>query len=337
MKYPMLVAVTMSVAFAGAAVAADAQYKISEKFKMPDGGWDYATSDAAKGLIYWVRTDHTDVIDAKTRKLSILKSTGNGHMAVVVEGASLVVIPMRVPAKTSRIIDTADDSVVMDLPSGEAPDGAIYDPFSKHVFVVNHNGSDVTEIDPLAKKVVATIAIGGGKLEFPAADGLGHVFVNVQAAGEIAVIDVKTSKMTTKYKMAGCEDAAGLAYASKSKLLIASCGNGTARVLIAETGKEVASIPIGKGPDAVIYDPLNQVAFIPCGESGVLEILAVADAAHVRKIQSIKTPPLARTGAVDPQGRLYMMAAQSDPTKPKGGGGRPTPKDGTFEMVVVSR
>ena len=319
------------------ATGAQAQYKVAQRYKMPDGGWDYATSDHAKGLIYWVRTTHTDVIDSKTGMHRVLASTGNGHMAVVVEGTSLVVVPMRVPARTSRIIDTANDTVVMELPSGEAPDGAIYDPSTKHVFVANHNSGDVTEIDPIAKKVVATIAIGGGKLEFPAADGKGHVFVNVQDTGEVAVIDVKTSKMTARYKMAGCENASGLAYASKAGLLIASCGNGTARVLDAETGKELASIPIGKGPDSVIYEATQDVAFIPCGTSGELEVIAVGDAKNIRKLQTLAIPPLARTGAVDAQGRLYMMAAIPDPDKPKGGGGRPTPRDGSYEMVIVSK
>lgn len=336
MKRAIVTALVLGCGFASVAQAAGLKYRIAEKFKMPDGGWDYATSDASKGLIYWVRTDHTDVIDSRSGKLSILHSPGNGHMAVVVEGTSLIVVPMRSPAKTSRIVDTATDTVVADLPSGEAPDGAIYDPFSKNVYVINHNSSDITVVDPAAKKVVATIPVGGGKLEFPASDGAGHVFVNVQAAGEVAVIDVKSNTKTTNYKMAGCEDASGLAFASKSGLLISSCGNGTARVLNAADGKEVASIKIGAGPDAVIYDPSHDVAFVPCGESGVLEVISMADPKQVRKIQTIKMPSLARTGAVDPRGRLYVMAARPDPSKPKGGGGRPAPMDGTFEMVVIS-
>lgn len=326
-------ALALAMALAAPAIAAD--YKIVDRFKMPDGGWDYATSDLQKNVIYWVRTDHTDVIDAKTNKVSTLKNIGNGHMAVVVEGTPLVVIPMRAPAKTNRIADVSSDKVVADLGgAGEAPDGATYDSFSKHVYSVNHNSSDVTVIDPVAKKNVATIPVGGGKLEFAASDGAGHVFVNVQQKGEIAVIDVKTNKVTTNYKMAGCEDASGLAYAGAAKLLIASCGNGVAKVLTVE-GKEVASIPIGKGPDAVIYDPKNKVAFIPCGTDAVLEVISVADPAKVTKIQTLKTQFLARTGAIDASGRLYMMAAQPDPTKPPGGGGRPTPKDGSFEMLVI--
>jgi YVTN family beta-propeller protein len=331
-----ILTIGLAACLGGACNASSLKYRIAEKFKMPDGGWDYATSDMAKGLVYWVRTDHTDVIDAKSRKLSILHSLGNGHMAVVVEGTSLVVVPLRSPAKTTRVVDTSNDTVVADLPSGEAPDGAIYDSFSKNVYVINHNSSDITVVDPMARKVVATIPVGGGKLEFPASDGAGKVFVNVQAAGEVAVIDVKTNTKVTNYKMAGCEDASGLAFAAKSKLLVASCGNGTARVLTAESGKEIASIKIGAGPDAVIYDPLREVAFVPCGESGVLEIISLADPAKPVKIQSIKMPSLARTGAVDPQGRLYVMAARPDLSKPKGGGGRPAPMDGTFEMVVIS-
>ncbi|MEA2977591.1 MAG: hypothetical protein QOF19_3111 [Alphaproteobacteria bacterium] len=331
-------ALTLFVALVAPAFAADPSYKIVERFQMPDGGWDYAASDADKGRIYWARASGaTDVIDVKTGKLSQLKSTGNSHLAVPVPGTTLIVLPMRVPAKTARIVDTATDKVVADLPAGDAPDAAIYDPFSKHVFIINHNSSNVTEIDALAADVVATIPVGGGKLEFADADGMGRVFVNVQAAGEIAVVDVKAQKVTGRYKMAGCEDASGLAYAGKSKLLIASCGNGVAKVLAADTGKEVASIPIGRGPDAVIYDPVRQIAFIPCGIDGTLEVISVADAARVASIQRLPTQILVRSGAVDPRsGRLYLMAAQSDPTKPTGGGGRPTPKDGTFEMLVIA-
>ena len=53
-------------------------------------------------------------------------------------------------------------------------------------------------------------------------------------------------------------------------------------------------------------------------------------------VQHAETQILTRTGAVDLQsGRVYLMTAVSDPSKPLGGGGRPTPKDGSFEMLVV--
>jgi hypothetical protein len=334
----LVAALAVSAALATPALVTPALadgYKIIERFKMPDGGWDYASSDPAKGRIYWARNEgFTDIIDVKTGKLSQLKNTGNGHLAVPVAGTTLVVLPLRDPPKMIRILDTATDKIVADVAGGETPDGATYDPFSKHVFVADRNASEVTEVDAQAGKAT-TFPVGGGKLEFPAADGLGHLFVNRSEAGEIAVVDIKTQKVTATYKMAGCEDPSGLAYADKSKLLISSC-NGLAKVLAADTGKEVASIKIGKGPDSVIYDPVRQLAFIPCGVDGVLDIISVADPAHVALVQELPTHILARTGAIDPDsGSVYLMAAEPDPSKPRGGGGRPTPKDGSFEMLVV--
>ena len=146
----VLAALIMSTAFAAPAFAEG--YKVIDRIKLPDGGWDYITSDADRGLVYRTRTDGADVIDVKTGKVSQLKNTGNGHMVVVVEGTTLGVLPLRMPAKTIRIIDTAADKVVADVPGGEGPDGAAYDPFSKHVFVANHNGGTVTEVDPSAAR-----------------------------------------------------------------------------------------------------------------------------------------------------------------------------------------
>jgi DNA-binding beta-propeller fold protein YncE len=317
--------------------AAAPNYKLVERMKMPDGGWDYATSDPDRNLIYWSRTGFTDVINAKTGNLTQLKSTGTAHMALPVPGTTLIVLPLRSPARTVRIADTASDKIVADLPAGDVPDAATYDPYSKHVFVVNHIGSSLTEIDPLAGAIIAMIDVGGGKLEFADADGNGHVFVNIQGAGTLAVVDVNVKKVIAHYKMKGCEDASGLAYISKSKLLVAACGNGVAKVIEATSGSEIASIPIGKGPDAVVYDKLREIAFIPCGQDGVLEIISVADANHVELVQHLPTQISARTGAVDLQsGRIYLMAAQPDPAKTRPGGRRPAPKDGTFEVLVVA-
>src|SRR5947208_9981765 len=179
-----LAALVLSVATAVPAVAA--QYKLVDRIKLPDGGWDYIVSDPEHGRIIRTRTDGADLIDVKTGKVSTLKSNGNGHMIVTVPGTTLGVIPLRMPEKTIRIMDTATDKVVADVPGGEAPDGATYDPFSKHVFVFNHNGGTVTEVDPVGGKSLAQIEVGKeGKLEFPASDGAGRVFVNVEEPGII--------------------------------------------------------------------------------------------------------------------------------------------------------
>jgi YVTN family beta-propeller protein len=319
----------------GAAFAADANYKIVQRIKVPDGGFDYATFDSATGRVLMARTDFTTVIDAKTGKVSQLNSGAGGHMTLPVPGTSLAALPQR-PGMV-RIIDMATDKVLADIPAQKNPDGAVYDAFSKTVFAMNHDSGEATVIDPVARKAVATIAVGG-TLEFPAADGAGKVFVNITSVPEIAVIDVKTRAVTAHYKLEGCRGASGLAYATQANLLISSCGNGMAKVLDAATGKEVASLPIARGPDAVIYDPTRRLAFISCGGDGVLEVISFADPGHVAVMQHVLTQAGSRTGTLDPQsGRLYLMASQPDPAGAPGPGGRGIARvPGTYEVLVVA-
>ena len=97
-----------------------------------------------------------------------------------------------------------------------------------------------------------------------------------------------------------------------------------------------ATLTIGAGPDAVIYDPKRRLAFIPCGRDGVLEVIAASDARHIAIVQTVTTQLGARTGAVDPtSGALYLPTAQFQPPATPGGG-RPAVIPGTFELLVVT-
>ena len=319
-------------AFAAPTRAADTpSYKIVERIKVPDGGFDYANYDPATGRIYMARTDFTTVIDPKTSKVSQLKSAVRGHMALPIPGTSLILLPQR--QGTIRIVDGATDMVVADILAGMNPDGAVYDPFSKLVFVMNHDSGDSTVVDPATKKSVATIKVGG-ELEFPVSDGAGKVFVNDEASGEIAVIDVKTRKVTGRYKLAGCMAPTGLAYIPESKLLISSCENEMTKVVQADTGKEVVTLKTAAAPDAVIYDARRKLVFVPAGGAGILEVVSVADPAHIAIVQHITTQKGTRTGTVDPTtGKLYLMAFKPDPKPTATGGVARLP--GSFEVLVV--
>jgi YVTN family beta-propeller protein len=335
MKTLSSIGLVLAFALTVPAFAAEPAYKIVDRIKVPDGGFDYATYDAATGRILMARTDFTTVIDTKTGKLSQLSSAARGHMALPIPGTTLLLLPQR--QGTIRIADAAADKVLADLPGGKNPDGATYDPVTKLVFVMNRESAEATVVDPVARKVVATIPIGGS-IEFTVSDGAGKVFANDESVGDIAVIDVKTLKMIGRYKMEGCMGPSGLAFVPGAKLLISSCRNGLAKVIQSDTGKEVASLPIARGPDAVIYDATRKLAFITCGADGVLEVISLADPAHIAVVQHLQTQAGSRTGMLDPaSGRLYLMASKPDPAAvpPPGGGGAPR-LAGSFEVLVVS-
>ena len=338
MKFRRALLLASAALLAGASLAhaVDApNYRIVDRIKVPDGAFDYATFDAAAGRVYMPRGAFTTVIDVKTGKASQLASGASDHIALLVPGTNLLVLTQR--RGVIRIADKQTDMVLADLPGGKNPNSAVYDPVTKMVFVMNKDSGDAAIVDPVQRKIIETIPISPNTLEFPATDGAGKIFDNIETTAEIAVIDARTRKVTGRYKLAGCEEPSGLAYAAASKLLISSCGNGVAKVTQADTGKEVASLPIGRGPDAVIYDATRKLAFIPCGQDGVLDVISLADPAHISVVQRVQTQTGSRTGTVDPgTGRVYLMASKPDPNAIVPPGGRGAPRlAGSWEVLVV--
>lgn len=328
----LLTSIIGALAFPAATLAAE--YKIIDRIKVPDGSFDYATFNAASGKVYMPRGSFTTVIDVKSGAVSQLANGASDHIALPVPGTTLLVLTQR--QGIIRILDAATDKVIADLPGGKNPNSAAYDAVSKTAVVLNKDSGNATVVDPLQHKVVGTIPISDNTLEFPVSDGAGKVFDNIETTGEIAVIDVKSAKVTGRFKLNGCEGPSGLAYAAASKLLISACGNGIAKVVQADTGKEVASLAIGHGPDAVIYDPVRKMAFIPCGTEGVLEVISLADLKNIAVVQHVQTQQGSRTGTVDPStGRLYLMASKPDLSAAIPSGGRAPRLAGSWEVLVV--
>ena len=331
MKAISIASLLLSVGVAAVAFAAAPQYKIVDRIKVQDGGFDYATFDPATNQVLMARPNFTTTIDVKTGKVGEIKSAARGHIALPIPGTSLLVVTQR--AGNILIVDGKADKVEATLKGTKNPDGATYDPSTKLVFAMNHDGGDSTVIDPIAKKVVGTIPIGGD-LEFAVADGNGKVFVNIEDKNQIAVIDAKAKKVTTRYTLKECDGPTGLAYDAADKYLIASC-DGTAKIVRADNGAGVASLKIANQPDAVIFDATRKLAFIPCRTPGVMEVISFANPAKPEVVQHMQTQLGTRTGTLDPStGRIYMMAAKFG--APATAGGRPQALESTYDVLVAA-
>ncbi len=331
MKTTSIAGLLLSAAFAATAfAAAPTAYKITDRIKVQDGGFDYATFDAANQRVLMARPMLTTVIDVKTGKVSEIKSAAGGHIALPIPGTPLLAVTQR--SGNVLIVDGAADKVVATLKAGKNPDGATYDPSSKLVLAMNHDSGDATLIDPNAKKVVGTIPVGG-ELEFAVPDGAGKVYVNVEDKNQIAVIDVAGKKVTNRYALKGCDGPTGLAYSPSTKLLISSC-DGSAHFVRADNGMEVAVIPTAKGADAVLLDEQRKLVFIPC-RAGTLEVISLADPAHPALVQHVPTQVGTRTGTLDPgTGKIYSMAAKFG--EPAAAGGRPQALNASYEVLVIA-
>ena len=224
-------------------------------------------------------------------------------------------------------------------PTGTNPDGILYDPATKRIFAFNGRSSNATVIDAGSGKVAGTIAVGG-KPEFPVTDQKGNVYVNIEDKSEILQLDPQGLTVKQRWSIAPCEEPSGLAIDLKSRRLFAVCDNKQMAVVDADSGKVVATVPIGEGPDAAAFDPERQVVLSSNGHDGTLTVVKQDGPDKYTVAQTLATEKSARTMTVDSKThKIYLSAAQLGPA-PAATAEHPHPRPAivprTFHVIVVS-
>ena len=135
---------------------------------------------------------------------------------------------------------------------------------TKRVFTFNGRSNNATAIDATSGQVVGTVDLGG-KPEEPALDGKGNMFVNLEDKSAIMEFDTKTLAVKGNWPLAPCEGPSALAVDVAHRRLFAACDKVMA-VINADTGKVVASPPIGGDPDGDGFDPATGLIFASCRE-----------------------------------------------------------------------
>jgi DNA-binding beta-propeller fold protein YncE len=202
-----------------------------------------------------------------------------------------------------------------DVPAGKNPDAIVYDPSSKRVFAFNGRSSDATAIDAKDGKLAGTIALEG-QPEFAAADGKGHVYVNIENKSEIVDIDAKKLAVEHRWPLAPCEEPSGMAMDTKSRRIFSGCHNKMVAVVNADTGKVVATPAIGEGVDATAFDPGTGYVFNSCGD-GTLSVAHEDSPDKYTVVEQVKTIARARTMALDTKTHnVYLAIADFEPAPP---------------------
>ena len=162
-------------------------------------------------------------------------------------------------------------------------------------------------------------------------DQRGHVYVNVESAAEIAVLDVAARRVVSRYRLTGCDKPTALGLDTATGVLVTACGNRIALALRASDGTILSRTAIDRIPDAVIVDPARKAFFIPCGRDGTMAVIDESRPTAPALAATIPTSVGAHTGALDPvTGRLYLPTAKFHLTF---GGIKAAP--GTFRILVL--
>jgi DNA-binding beta-propeller fold protein YncE len=316
-------------------------YRVTQRFGIGEpGGWDYLTVDAGQHRLFISRSDRVMVVDVGTGKaLGTIAETAGVHAIVLVPALGRG-FTSNGRAGTLTEFDLKNLQTLRTIPAGgQNPDALLYDAHSRHLFAFNGRSHDITVIDPVSGALLATIP-AGGKPEFAASDGQGSIFVNIEDTGELKRIDAIANSIGATWKLDDCEEPSGLALDAAHKRLFSVCQNGRMVVTDAQTGRQVASAAIGKGPDAAAFDVERGLVFSSNGEDGTLTVVHedTPDTYHV--VATVKTQKSARTMALNPTDhRIYLVAAEFGPApavSPEQPHPRPPLIDGSFGILVVA-
>lgn len=320
------------------ACGAESSYKLLKEIPVGgEGGWDYLTVDESGRRLYVSHGTKVEVIDIdKETVVGQIADTPGVHGIAVAPKLGLGFVSNG-RGNNASIFELQTLKTTSKVETGENPDAILYEDGQEEVYTFNGRSRSATVFEAKTGKVVATIKLSG-KPEFSVADAqAGRAYCNLEDKSEVAVIDTKAHKVLNTWPIAPGEEPSGMAYDAQNHRLFLGCGNKLMVMLDSETGKVVASVPIGQGVDATKFDPSTKLAFCSCGD-GTVTIAREDSPDKLTVVQTLKTEPRAKTMALDPKThKIYLASAKfgAASEQPSGGKrGRPSPLPGTFKVLV---
>lgn len=327
----------LAIAQAGAAVPPT--YHLAHEQPLPgDEGWDYLSFDSATGRLFVSHGTRVLVVDAArmtvvgeipdtpgVHGIALAPDLGRGYISAGRAG-EVVVFDLKTLQRLTEVKTT-----------GANPDAILYEPRTRRVFTFNGGGRNSTALDARTGKVIGTVALPA-RPEFAAADGRGHVYVNLVDTSSLARIDARTLTVEQVWPITGCEHPSGLTIDRAHRRLFSVCGNHVMAVVDADSGRILTTLPIGGRPDAAAFDPGTQLAFASCGD-GTVTVVSERSPDQFTVLQSVPTQLGARTMTVDERThRLFLVTAKFGPPPaptPEHPRQRPTIVPGSFEVLVL--
>jgi DNA-binding beta-propeller fold protein YncE len=207
------------------------------------------------------------------------------------------------------IFDLKSLKSVQEVPVGKKPDAILFDPATSRVFAFNGDGNSSTAIEAATGKVAGMVELGGGP-EFAAADGSGYVFNNLEDQSLVVKIDARKLTVEQRWPTAPCQSPSSMAIDRTNHRLFIGCRSKVMAVMNTDSGKVIATLPIGDHVDATAYDASTHLIFNSNGE-GTITVIRQDGPDTYSVADTVKTLPRAKTMAFDPKThQLFLSTAE---------------------------
>jgi DNA-binding beta-propeller fold protein YncE len=287
-----------------------ADYTVSRSFPLGGaGGWDYLALEPSGARLFVTRGDRVDVVETVSGKLAAIIPNTAGVHGVAFAPALSRGFTSNGRSNTVSVFELDTLRVSQEVAvSGRKPDAILYEPRHNYIMTANGESANLSVLDAGALQVVATVPLPGPP-EFMVADAAGTVYVNIKTdPGKLVAVDAKSLTVKATWPLAGCANPTGLALDAAHHRLFSVCENQVMAVTDALTGKAVARVVIGRGPDAAAFDSDLGLVFSSNGIDGTLTVIHQETADEYRVIATVTTQVSARTMVLDPATHKIFLA-----------------------------
>jgi len=316
-------------------------YRVSRSWPLGgSGGWDYLALEASGARLFISRGDRVDVVETVSGKpVGSIAHTPGVHGIAFAPALSRG-FTSNGHSDTVTVFELDSLRLIQEVPvSGKKPDAILYEPRHNRLITANGGSANLSVLDAGTLQVVATVPLAGPP-EFMATDAAGMVYVNIETdAGKLAVVDAKSLTVKATWPLPGCQNPTGLALDTGHHRLFSVCANQVMAVTDSVSGRQVARIVIGSGPDAAVFDSDLALVFSSNGQDGTLTVIQEESPDEYRVVATVTTEVSARTMALDPAThRIFLAAAKLGPAPPateEQPHPRPSIEPGSFTILVA--
>lgn len=309
---------------AAAPVVAATSYHLEKRVVIPggDSGWDYNALDSARGRLYIAhRDDGLHVYDVRKGVLltTLPQSAGVNTAALA-------------PEFDLGIAGTTDGHVLLFRPSTlkvleryqsstSGFDGAAFDAGTRQFVMVGgaderKGSTPILFFDARSGKQLGSVAVDSAKVDAPRVDGHGNVLFPLRDKSLVLKVAIAQRKVAARYALAGCVHPAALEIDVAGERVFVGCRGDAAiapalAVLEAGSGRQLATLPIGRGVDEVMYDPGAHLVVTANGSDANMTVIRQDGPDAYQLDATVGTFPMARTGVLDERtGKIYLVNAQ---------------------------
>lgn len=276
----------------------------------PSGGFDHGDVHLRTGRVFVAHTamGTVEVIDGvRGVHQATIGGCAEASGMLCAQEHDLVFAAARGAGKV-LVLEAESGDMAGEVAVGPKPNGLAWDPLRTRLLVAGVDDFRARLVDPHARRVVAETELPGRPRWCVYDASADRFLVNVREPACVAVLSAETAALQARWPVSSTGPHGLDLDAAQGRAFVA-CDGGKVVALALDTGREVASVAIGGGPDAIWYNPDRSRLYVAIGQPGVVDVI---DTREMTLVQELPTEAGAHTSAFDrTRQRFYVFLPMS--------------------------